>query len=261
MNNPKANYFIIFFRLIYKIWLVIVFFATGIIQYPFYYLFVKLRWTKAIFVLQSWFWLPLLHLFLFIRIKRIQPKNFRFPDGPFIIVANHTSYMDIVLLHSVIRDRPFIFLGKAELKKFPLIGIFFRTGTLHIAVDRKNRTNAANALKKMGERLDEGYPVVIFPEGTQSKHAPELLPFKSGAFKLALEKKVPIITITFCDNWKILSNPEKLQGRARPGISRIVIHNPVETIGIEESESLPLQNKIRQIILEDLNNCGYKISG
>lgn len=239
------------FRIIYKIWFLLVFFATGILLYPFLFVFRELRWKRALFFVKSWIWLPLLQFFLGLIIKIKHPKTGKFPKGPFIICANHTSYLDIVFLYAIYRDGPIFFLGKESLKKFPFIGMFFKRG-IHVPIKREVKSDASSALKEIGTKLDAGFPIVIFPEGTQSKNPPFMNAFKAGAFKLAIEKQVPIVPMTFINNFKLLSKLEKLTGPSRPGISRIIIHEKIETKGLIVNDLVALQEQTRSKIEESL---------
>ncbi|MCE9540701.1 MAG: 1-acyl-sn-glycerol-3-phosphate acyltransferase, partial [Bacteroidetes bacterium] len=76
---------------------------------------------------------------------------------------------------------------------------------MNILVDRDTRTGNFKAFKNMSYAIDDGNPLVIFPEGTISKDAPKLTTFKSGAFAIAIQKQIPILPITFVTNWKLLS--------------------------------------------------------
>jgi 1-acyl-sn-glycerol-3-phosphate acyltransferase len=89
---------------------------------------------------------------------------------------------------------------------------------MNIAVNRGSRVEAAKAFRKAAEAIDRGTSVALFPEGTIPAFTPRLKPFKDGAFKLAIEKQVPIVPITFLDHWRLFGEPtEKLLSRGRPG--------------------------------------------
>lgn len=238
-------------RVLYKLWFILVFFATGILLYPVLLPLRNLGWKRALFFVKSWIWLPLLQFFLGLIMIIKYPKKEKFPKGPFIICANHTSYLDIVFLYAIHREGPIFFLGKESLKKFPFIGMFFKKG-IHVPIKREIKSEASQALKEIGEKLDEGYPIVIFPEGTQSKNPPYMNTFKAGAFKLAIEKQVPIVPMTFINNFMLLSNLGKLTGPSRPGFSRIEIHEKIETKGLDLNDLVNLQEKTYSRIEESL---------
>lgn len=137
-------------------------------------------------------------------------------------------------------------MGKRELAKVPLFNIFFKK--MNILVDRKSITDAHKAFKRAGDEIDKGNSVIIFPEGTISREAPKMKPFKNGAFKLAVEKQIEIVPITFVNVYKRLQDTPFLQGKAGPGITKIVIHKPVSTVGYTDENIDELKQKIKTII-------------
>lgn len=179
------------------------------------------------------------------RYYRVKLKNI---PQPCVIVANHTSYLDIVLSYHAL---PFnmIFMGKAELLKVPLFNIFFKK--LDIPVQRENNTHAHRALQRIAEEIDRGNNVFIFPEGSISKEG-RLRPFKNGAFKLAIDKQVPILPITYISNWKLLQIGGFFKSFGRPGIARIVVHPPIETKGMTDENLVSLREQVRELTLSTL---------
>jgi 1-acyl-sn-glycerol-3-phosphate acyltransferase len=154
-----------------------------------------------------------------------------------------------VLSYAVIPDY-FVFTGKQELNKAPLFRIFFKE--MNILVDRKSRLGSHKAFVKAAHEIEMGNSMFFFPEGTISNLAPELRSFKNGAFKLALEKQVPIVPVTFLNNWKLLQNGGFFKSNGRPGVARVIIHKPVVTAGMTEEDLVPLREKIFSIINNDL---------
>ncbi|HEY6051564.1 MAG TPA: lysophospholipid acyltransferase family protein, partial [Thermoanaerobaculia bacterium] len=112
---------------------------------------------------------------------------------PCVYVGNHQSIMDVLVLGSVVPRRT-VAVGKRELTKIPLFGWFFvRSGNL--VIDRGNSEAAKKMLAAAGRRLkDEGLSVWFMPEGHRNS-GPELLPFKTGAFRLAAAAGVPIVPV------------------------------------------------------------------
>ena len=115
-------------------------------------------------------------------------------------------------------------------------------------VDRNSVAGSLSALKRMTAELKNGNPLAIFPEGTRSTKAPVLAPFKPGAFALAIQMQVPVVPVSFVNNWKRLGTGGFFRGRAGPGISKVIIHPPVVTTGMGKNEIDLLQEKVRQII-------------
>ena len=173
------------------------------------------------------------------------------PNKTYVYVSNHSSYLDIVLSYCAI-PYYFIFMGKQELKKAPLFRIFFKE--MNILVDRKSKIGSHRALEAAAKQLDEGHSIVLFPEGTISREAPKLRAFKNGAFRLAIEKQVPIVPITFVNNWKLLQDRPFLQGLSRPGLALIEVHRPIPTKGMTLDDILTLKAQVVNVIDTSLNN-------
>jgi len=171
----------------------------------------------------------------------------------YILVANHASYLDI-LTSNIAFPNYFHFMGKAELRKIPLFGIFFRK--MNISVDRSSRTDSHKAYKRAREDLRKGISLAIFPEGTIPPCAPALGPFKSGAFRLALEMQIPLAPITFLDNWRLFPDQTGERLLLRPGHTRIIIHEPISTKGMTEAELPVLKAQVRAVIEKELTSNG-----
>jgi 1-acyl-sn-glycerol-3-phosphate acyltransferase len=107
---------------------------------------------------------------------------------------------------------------------------------------------AARSLRKAASAIDEGIAVSIFPEGTIPATAPRMKPFKDGAFKLAIAKGVPIVPITFLDNWRLFGDPQDLLSRGRPGIARAVVHPGIPTQGLTDADLGNLRRQVFQVI-------------
>jgi 1-acyl-sn-glycerol-3-phosphate acyltransferase len=113
------------------------------------------------------------------------------PGGPFVVVANHQSVLDILLLSHVPREMKWV--AKDELFRIPWVGWMLRMSG-DIAIRRGDADSGGEALARAKGYLARGMSVMIFPEGTRSARG-TLLPFKSGAFRLALDAGVPVLPI------------------------------------------------------------------
>ncbi|MEX0811053.1 MAG: lysophospholipid acyltransferase family protein [Chitinophagales bacterium] len=166
------------------------------------------------------------------------------PNQPVILCANHSSILDIPFFAFILPAK-FCFMAKKEFAEIPIFGHFFKT--VDIPVDRENRMSSFKAFKATQKRLEEGYNVIIFPEGRANPSPPEMLPFKNGPFKMAIECKVPIVPITFIDNWhRFLFHAETFGGS--PGVLRVKVHAPVYTQNMEASDYNILLKEVRQKI-------------
>lgn len=128
---------------------------------------------------------------------------------------------------------------------------------MNVTVDRENKISSHKAFIKLAEQVDKGNCVGIFPEGTISKNAPKLIPFKSGPFKLAIGKKTPIVPVTFLNNWKLLERGTFLKGKGRPGKAIVIINSAIETGENHSEYSEILMKKTFQII--ESNIAGYEL--
>src|SRR5918998_6824796 len=115
------------------------------------------------------------------------------PDArrPFVVVSNHESFADILLISHLPWEMKW--LSKAEMFRIPVLGwMMWLVGD--IPVKRGFGPSALEAMARCRKRLESKVSVMIFPEGTRSRTA-ELLPFKDGAFRLAVEAGVPILPL------------------------------------------------------------------
>ncbi|MGZ5244744.1 MAG: lysophospholipid acyltransferase family protein [Bacteroidia bacterium] len=166
----------------------------------------------------------------------------------YIITPNHTSNLDIFVLLAALPGY-FCFMGKAELVAIPLFGISFKKG-LDIEVERGSTENSALAYKRTVTALRNHKSVVIFPEGGIFPDPYYLNPFKEGAFRIAIRQKTPVLPIVLPDNHKLLPDEEK---RAKAGKIRIILHNPIDTSSLKDSDSEVLKNQVYQLIAKDIS--------
>ncbi|MCW3083432.1 MAG: hypothetical protein JWP12_798 [Bacteroidetes bacterium] len=248
------KYLLILPRVLWKILFLLNFVLGLIVLYPFFYLLLSRRkWFPLAFRLKR-FWARWI-LFtpgLFLTVKYKNPRQ-QLPQ-PCIYCGNHVSYLDIIASY-LITCNYFVFMGKQELDKAPLFRIFFRE--MNILVDRSSNIGSHRAFMRAGADIDKGDSVFLFPEGTISSFG-KLRGFKNGAFKLAIEKQVPIVPVTFLNNWKLLQNGGFLKSHGRPGISKVVVHEPISTVGMTEQDLVSLRSKVHGIISAELENYNSK---
>ncbi|NGM74634.1 lysophospholipid acyltransferase family protein [Sphingobacterium sp. SGL-16] len=160
---------------------------------------------------------------------------------PYVICPNHTSILDITAL-TYLCPQPFSFMGKVELLKNPVTGIFFRS--IDIAVDRKSKISSFKAYKKADKTLKEGKSLVIFPEGKiDDEYPPRMHEFKSGSFRLAIDNKVKILPVVIKDVWRVLWDDGMKYG-SRPGVVHIKILKPIDTETLTQEEFDELQRYV-----------------
>lgn len=156
--------------------------------------------------------------------------------GPVVYMATHKGLYDSPVLASII-DESCIYIGKEEMKKFPIMGDWFNaTGSIYLARDDMKQSLKA-ILDGIGE-LKQGQSIVIFPEGTRSK-GEEMGSFKAGSFKLATKAKVPIVPIAIQNTHKVLeASGQKGIGKATVYVN---IGKPIDvaSLSAEEIKMLP----------------------
>ena len=169
----------------------------------------------------------------------------------YMLTANHTSMLDIMLMLVVVRN-PFVFVGKKELVNIPLFGFFYKRTC--ILVDRNSPKSRHEVFERAQKRLNQGLSICIFPEGGVPNEAVVLDEFKDGAFRLAIEHQIPIIPITFGDNKKRLSYTFFSGG---PGFLRAKVHHFIETSGKTLDDKKELREQTREVILRQLEKFNY----
>ena len=117
-------------------------------------------------------------------------------NQPYVIIANHTSLMDIMLPCIIFPHHPLCYVGKKELVKIPIFGTVYKR--VCVMVDRKSARSRADVYRRCAERMQEGQSIVIFPEGGVPDDTSVILDqFKDGAFILASKHRFPIAVFTF----------------------------------------------------------------
>lgn len=226
------------FYLLWKIYFLLVFLVAFLVLFPFYIIIFSLgerpfNFGFRLMKWHSWF----ISLMTLTRFKFDGKEEF--PEPPYIVCSNHSSYTDIVYSYCFIPDY-FVFLAKKELGSIPGFKVFFKA--MNILVDRSNPVEAKKSLQMCSDRIDEGESIIIFPEGTIPHHTPKMKNFKNGPFKLAIDKQVPIVPVTFADNHRRMSEGS-WWGKAGPGKARIFIHTPIYTDGMTQEDLVSLKKQ------------------
>jgi 1-acyl-sn-glycerol-3-phosphate acyltransferase len=160
--------------------------------------------------------------------------------GPAVLVSNHQSLGDILVLFGLYR--PFKWVSKASVFKAPFLGWnMYLNG--YVGLVRGDKESIARMMAECEQWLDRGVPVLIFPEGTRSPDG-NLLPFKDGAFRLAHSKGCPLYPIVLTGTADILpKHGWVLQGRAN---CKVRVLEPVEPRAFPDAASL--REHVRELI-------------
>lgn len=232
---------------LYKIYLAGLFIASMVIFYPLFVFYLNSKRFRVVLELERW-WQKLLFPLAGIQLK-VSGKN-NFPEPPYIICPNHSSYLDILLMFRVI-PHYFVFMGKQELASWPIFNLFFTKG-MNILVDRKNKSASAASYKRAVKEIEKNHCLVIFPEATIPATVPIMMRFKDGAFALAIDKQIPIVPITFLDNYKRLRSGGFMKSMSSPGSARVIVHKPINTKGLNQTDLISLRQNTFDIIQNPL---------
>jgi 1-acyl-sn-glycerol-3-phosphate acyltransferase len=147
------------------------------------------------------------------------------PRQTYVFISNHRSYLDTAMLFGHLGRRIGI-LAKKELLKVPILGQGM--GYVNImAIDRSNRQRAIQTVQAATERIRSGVSFGVFAEGTRARPG-KMLPFKKGAFYMAIEAGVPIVPVAMNNTDRLMG---KGTGEARPGTVEMVLLPPIQTGG------------------------------
>jgi len=164
------------------------------------------------------------------------------PRKPFVVVSNHESFSDILLISHLPWEMKW--LSKAELFRIPVLGwMMWLVGD--IPVKRGFGSSGIEAMARCRKVLDNQVSVMIFPEGTRSKTA-ELLPFKDGAFRLAVEAGVSILPLAVSGTSTALRKHDWRFGRS---VAEVRVLQPVDTTGLGLGDVPALKARVRDMIV------------
>jgi 1-acyl-sn-glycerol-3-phosphate acyltransferase len=176
------------------------------------------------------------------------------PNQTYIFTPNHQSLIEVPLFVTYLARNP-AYLGKKEIFKYPVFG--YGIGLIGVVpVDRSNSPAAVESAKLATENLRRGKSYVVYPEGTRSKDG-RLLPFKKGAFMMAIDAGVPVVPITVSGATKIMP---KAQVKVFPSTVRITIHEPISTAGYSKENVVELMDRTRKKIFAALSEDEAELS-
>lgn len=166
------------------------------------------------------------------------------PRASQVFISNHESWYDIFALLAHLPGA-FRFVGKKELERLPVFAAAFKACG-HVFVDRGDHAAALQSMAVVSERVRrEPCVAVILPEGTRTRTG-ELLPFKKGAFVLAIEAQVPIVPAGIAGSRAVLPKGE---WRITPGPIELVVGEPLDTRGLTLESRDRLLHEARERVL------------
>jgi 1-acyl-sn-glycerol-3-phosphate acyltransferase len=167
------------------------------------------------------------------------------PRRPYVVVANHESFVDILLLAHLPFEMKW--LSKVEFFKIPFVGWLMRLAG-DIPLVRGERASIETALAACRDRLDKKVSVMIFPEGTRSTNG-ELQRFKDGAFRLAIDAGVPVLPVAVHGTRHALRKHDWRFGRVR---AEARLLEAVPTDGLGPDDVAALRDRVRARIAAEL---------
>lgn len=176
----------------------------------------------------------------------VMPAN---PRNPYVMVSNHESFVDILLISHLPWEMKW--LSKKENFRIPVVGWLMRMAR-DVELDRGDSASGAKAMQECCKRLDDHVSVMIFPEGTRSVTG-DLLPFKDGAFRLAIEAGVPILPLAVHGAATALPKHDWRFGRST---AEVRVLEPISTEGLTLDDVAELKQQVRERIVAELSDMG-----
>jgi 1-acyl-sn-glycerol-3-phosphate acyltransferase len=236
----------IVFWVLWRVWFYILMAIPILVMFPFLVLSILTESGYPYFFKMARIWAKfiLFGMGFYYKIDKNQEMEDR---KSYMIVANHTSMADIMLMLALTKN-PFVFVGKKELSKIPLFGFFYKRSC--ILVDRSSSKSRMEVFNRAQKRINQGLSICIFPEGGVPDDESVLLDtFKDGAFRLAIDHQIPIVPITFADNKKRFSYTFF---SGSPGLMRVKMHSHIETSGKTSDNRKEVREEVRDIIFSQL---------
>lgn len=173
----------------------------------------------------------IVNLFFGLRIKTYNldliPK-----DSRFLIVSNHQSNFDPLILINVLKEPNLILIMKDNILKVPLLSRWLLSAGF-LPLDRDNNREAVKTINEASEWVNDGYTLGVYPEGTRSKDT-NLLPLRNGVFKIALKAKCPIVICTSDGMYKVKKNFPVLPTRIFFKVSRVLSYEEIKDLSTIE---------------------------
>jgi 1-acyl-sn-glycerol-3-phosphate acyltransferase len=160
--------------------------------------------------------------------------------GPFVFAPNHQSHMDILVLLGFLPGET-RFAAKHDLWRHPVVGAVLDTLEM-VPIDRERPERSVEALKRAAA---ERRSLVVFPEGGRSRSG-ALMPFKKGAFVLAIAAGLPIVPVICRGTRRLMPRGSRLT--VVPGDVEIVIEEPIPTAGLGYDDREALAARVRAAI-------------
>jgi 1-acyl-sn-glycerol-3-phosphate acyltransferase len=202
-------------------------------------------------VISRWFLLFLTKIIgpLFGVYKIVEQSGFDAVDDkrPLIIVSNHRSMFDGIMLISILKKTGV--LMKAGYAKLPVFSSLVKHSGF-ISVDSRSLDSLSSAKNRCIELLSNGYNLLIFPEGTRSRSA-KMQPFKDLAFRLSIDTKLPVLPVIMHTDFPFLA---KIPNSLFPPKMRITLRSLEPCYAQEGEKPFEFAERVRKIMAEEVKN-------
>ena len=169
------------------------------------------------------------------------------PKENCVFIANHQAIFDGFALLAYI-NKPFGFIAKKEIQRIPLVNGWMKSiGSIYI--NRKSPRESIKVIQEGVEKINGGYSMMIFPEGTRSLKS-EMNSFKKGSMKLATKSRACIVPITIDGSYNVLEVGKKVTGNK----VTMVIHKPIYIDSLSKEEEKNIAEYVQNIIRQGLNH-------
>ncbi|MGM0435923.1 MAG: 1-acyl-sn-glycerol-3-phosphate acyltransferase [Bacillota bacterium] len=166
------------------------------------------------------------------------------PKGNFILMGNHQSYYEIIVIKHLI-THPMLFIAKRPVFEWPVIGHWANL-IGNVPIDKLADRSAAEAIIKGIKQYKKGAIVTIFPEGKRS-FSNDMNPMKPGAFKLAMKPKAPIVVFTIHDFYKTWKG-----WPFRRNHVHVHFHDPIMPEDYKDMNTVELSKRVQRMIEKQL---------
>lgn len=233
-KNQMIDKIFVFF---WTIWCVLIFIIAMSVFIIFFFIGVNIPSKR---LLRAMHFFPVrmaeLVLWLFGIQVKIHHLNLIDKHKQYILISNHTSYIDALVSAKASRHLYKKYIGKAEILNYPILGYLLKK--IYVPVQRDNKNSRKKTMKKLHQFLTDGVSLVIYPEGTCNTSGKLLKEFKNGAFNLSIQTKIPIAIFTTVNAKEIM--PRKGL-KIRPGVIDVYW----DTILYPENYSLETLDKMK----------------
>lgn len=194
----------------------------------------------------------IVNFFFGIRIKKYNmdliPK-----DRKFLVVSNHQSNFDPLILINVLKEPNLILIMKDNILKVPILNRWLVSAGF-LPLDRENNREALKTVLEACNWVSDGYTLGVYPEGTRSKTG-QLLPLRTGIFKVALKSQCPIV-VCACDGmYKVKKNFPILPTKIFFKVSKVLTYEEIKDLSTNEIGEI-----VSNIMKQDLKEARSKYS-